>query len=192
MESGGNSQPFDLQQAVAMLQVLRQAGLLDRALEASTVNLNVEDPGNRPGSMHDGCKRRMTEACGSEGSVDDTSFSMVNFSPQQAPVPPASGYKATEPTKVKLPPGVESVSHWGKTVCTLPKLADKKLTYEKLVKEAETSQEIKEYLLYCHNHSKQSAKMKDLKDYMIAVNYMPEKSVGAYYPGSTSVREFEI
>lgn len=163
--------------------------MLDQALEAADKNRGINTGSSTPGAMHDGSKRRLTPSSSSEGPGDE-SFSMVDFSIEQSPLPPKAGYKEEKHAEISLPEGIESVSHWGKTLCTLPKCASLKLTYEKMVIRADTSQEIKDYLFWVKNNSEKSAKIKDLKDYLEITGFYASQKVGTNYPGTSMIREF--
>lgn len=190
MEPNPGSVPFDFSQAVTIINVLRQAGLLEQVLEAASQSSNVNNEATTSGAMHDGCKRRLTEPSSSGGPVTESDFTVVDFAATQPPVIPGAGYKKKSEKSVTLPEGIESLSHWGKTVCTLPKFAGQKLTYEKLVSKAGTCQETKEYMVWVKNNAHKSPKVKDLKEYLEAVGYFETKSNTATYPGTDKCREF--
>ena len=110
--------------------------------------------------------------------------------PKQEPILPSAGTTVPLVPTCKLPPGVESIEMWGKTICTLPKMASRRCTYEKLIQEAGMNAETKEYLAWISRNAHKSAKAADLKNYMQAMKYDPSKVTGVNYPGTTAVREF--
>lgn len=57
-------------------------------------------------------------------------------------------HQGSENVSVPLPNGVTDSVMWGKTICSLPKVEKKGLTYEGLVKLSETDQEIFKYLTW--------------------------------------------
>ena len=160
----------------------------DRAKDGKT----SEKSGGEPmGSMHDGSKRRLFAESqhGPEDEMDEFDVISMGGSEllKQAPLLPSGGSKSKG---IELPPGVESVERWGKTICTLPKVAARRVTYVDLVKEAESNEDIKGYLAWIKANGHRSVKAADLKDYMAACNYDPTKITAVNYPGTTAVREF--
>ena len=129
--------------------------------------------------------------------TDDAEFEYIPNSPEagkpkQSPVPPWMTKGQPNETKkgVELPDGITSIPHWGKTICTLPKVAPKRATYEALVREAENNSETKSYLIWVMNNNMKSAKLDDLKGYLMASKYRPAGDGAINYLGTNSIREF--
>eukprot|EP00435_Cladocopium_sp_Y103_P019970 s3134_g4.t2 len=197
MASSGTP-PFDLSQAASIINILRQTGMWDEALRAAdraqSAKLDEKAEGMKMGSMHDGSKRRLfaESQLSPEDEADD--FDLISMTgseaTKQAPVVPIMSAGGSQDKAVSLPPGVESIERWGKTICTLPKMAARRCTYSKLVEEAHSNVETREYLAWVKNNSHKSAKAADLKSYMGACGYDPQGSSGVNYPGTNAVREF--
>ena len=109
---------------------------------------------------------------------------------KQGPILPSAGSAEAVNKSDVLPPGVDSLEQWGKTICTLPKVASRRCTYQKLIDEAGRVGDTKVYLAWVHCNAHKSAKAADFKNYMEAVNYDPCKTVGVNYPGTSAIREF--
>ena len=185
-------------QAVAIINVLRQTGMWDQALKAADrAAMGQLESGKSDcshGAMHDGSKRRLFADAPESFSDDAEEFDMISMTgaeaPKQEPILPSAGTTVPLVPTCKLPPGVESIEMWGKTICTLPKMASRRCTYEKLIQEAGMNAETKEYLAWISRNAHKSAKASDLKNYMQAMKYDPSKVTGVNYPGTTAVREF--
>lgn len=189
---------FDLQQAVAVINVLRQTGMWEAALQAANQPKSQGSMDGRvdtsTGSMHDGSKRRLfaDHEVELDGDADEFDvISMVSGSGmKQGPITTATDGAKKEVSKQSLPPGVESLEMWGKTICTLPKVAGRRMTYVKLIHEADSNKETKDYLIWIVKNSHKSAKAEDFKAYMEAANCLPQEPATVNYPGTTAVREF--
>lgn len=189
---------FDMTQAIAIINVLRQTGMWDQALKAADrAAMSQFESGKSDsshGAMHDGSKRRLFADTPGSFSDDAEEFDVISMTgaeaPKQEPILPSAGTTVPLVPTCKLPPGVESVEMWGKTICTLPKMANRRCTYEKLIQEAGMNAETKEYLAWINRNAHKSAKAADLKNYMQAMKYDPSKVTGVNYPGTTAIREF--
>lgn len=152
--ASSNSAGFDLQQAVAVIHVLKQTGMLESALRAadqSKLQVAAESCAEpSAGSMHDGSKRRLFSAdeleTGEEMDEFDVISSVSEQIQKQGPIL-AKSKDVTAGSGYELPPGVETVEIWGKTICTLPKVAGRRLTYQKLIDDASVNSDTKEYLI---------------------------------------------
>lgn len=139
------------------------------------------------GAMHDGSKRRMTSPTASSVSgyafvpVEDlTTDPPGKNDNNQEPVLPGSG----------LPPGVSSLTQWGKTRCDLPKMASYKLSYAALIEKSKTDDVIREYFQWVLDRpNDRSGKVADLHAYLKAVNYQKENEK-LTYPNSKEKRVF--
>ena len=155
------------------------------------------------GSMHDGSKRRL---CSNE-SARDHGFEMVNASSgpmpssttvhhamgmsekHQKPIPP--GKASGKEQAVVLPNGISSLTEWGATICTLPKVKSQHLRYHEMLTMSHESKDMCSYLQWVRTSGISSAKVQDLKSYMEAMNFTPGPSSSSVtYPGTQIVREF--
>lgn len=155
------------------------------------------------GSMHDGSKRRL---CSNE-SARDHGFEMVNASSgpmpssttvhhamgmsekHQKPIPP--GKASGKEKAVVLPNGISSLTEWGATICTLPKVKSQHLRYHEMLTMSHESKDMCSYLQWVRTSGISSAKVQDLKSYMEAMNFTPgPSSSNVTYPGTQIVREF--
>eukprot|EP00435_Cladocopium_sp_Y103_P030061 s1739_g7.t1 len=197
MSSSEAGSKIEIEQAVMVINILRQSGLWETAIRAADqaeVQAAAASSAMTSGPMHDGSKRR----CPSPPSelTDDADFEHISESPEadyskQAPVVPSSKGPIHEMLKkCGLPEGIKSISHWGKTICTLPKVAHRRVTYEALVKESKTDSETKSYLNWVVSSNMKSAKLDDLKGYLQAIKYSSAGEGIVNYPGTNSIREF--
>ena len=93
---------------------------------------------------------------------------------------------------VKLPNGIESLHHWGSTLCVLPKVAKMRLNYRELVDRSRHDEDLRKYLLmFILRHQGNSDRVHDLKNYLRAIRYTGGETI-VHYNGSTSeVRIFK-
>ena len=189
---------FDLQQAVAIINVLKQTGMWETAIRAADQSKSQGTcdgtAGASTGSMHDGSKRRLFTEHEVEFDGEADEFDVISMvsggDMKQAPVVKATDGDKKDGNGYELPPGVETVELWGKTICTLPKVAGRRLTYAKLIQEADVNKDTKDYLIWIFKNSHKSPKAMDFKAYMTAVKYSPIEPATVNYPGTTVVREF--
>ena len=86
-------------------------------------------------------------------------------------------YKLPTVTTKKLPHGVSSLHTWGRTLLTLPKYAEKKWSYKRLLEVAWTDKEVLSYLRWIRSTYFQDAekpvpgKASDLAAFLIATDY---------------------
>lgn len=66
------------------------------------------------------------------------------------PMPDAESHPF-ENLKIPLPPGVQTIHEWGRTVCQLEKYKEKKLTYAQMVSQADFDPEMYNYLCWIKN-----------------------------------------
>ena len=97
---------------------------------------------------------------------------------------------------IKAPEGIPDLPTWGRTVCTLPKVEKRNVSYSELVQEAKTSTEMLNYLCWVRKNPQISSKFKDLSDYLKAAGERMTDEQSAvpsfgYYPGSTEVRKLK-
>eukprot|EP00435_Cladocopium_sp_Y103_P036679 s828_g9.t1 len=163
----------------------------DRAAAAKTEG---EIGSQVKGAMHDGSKRRLCVDLSQDHEDEADEFDVISMTSatvlQQGPVVPNAANSGGDPKNYELPPGVESVEMWGKTICTLPKVSARRLTYEKLIVEAEHNAETKDYLKWIHHNAHKSAKAADFKKYMEVTKYDPCQIAVVNYPGTSAIREF--
>ena len=90
--------------------------------------------------------------------------------------------------RVIPPEGVNSLEEWGRTICKLPKMAKKQLSYRELANEGHVNQETYNYLtkfVMCHNGP--SGKVSDFKQYLEAIDFENESPL-TYAPSKMSGR----
>eukprot|EP00435_Cladocopium_sp_Y103_P072224 s637_g39.t1 len=107
---------------------------------------------------------------------------------KQAPVVPVNKRPIHE--MLKIARGIQLISHWGQTICNLPKVAHRRVTYESLANESKTDSETKSYLNWVVSSNMKSAKLDDLKGYLQAIKYRSAGEGIVNYPGTNSMREF--
>lgn len=188
--SSSKSQPeFDFDQAVMMINILRQTNMWETALLAAEKSSVQEHAMSRPsqssGSMHDGSKRRAPSVPVDLDEDGEFEYIPGDASVTQAPIHPGGYTKGND-----LPDGVTSLEQWGKTLCTLPKVASKKLTYAAMIKKSKWDDEMLSYLQWVMHSNMKSAKLDDLKAYLRKTGFEKENSDTVYFPGSKAVREF--
>lgn len=148
------------------------------------------------GSMHDGSKRRLfddEEYKSAEFEVVEPPSKVSAGKVEQAIIPPKS-VQVEKKTSGALPEGVTSVIEWGDTVCTLPKYKSGKYTYAAMISVAKTDDEIQDYLKWAKTAGMKSAKLDDLRAYMVAIGFDPvtdgAKPPKVTYPGTSIPHEF--
>lgn len=194
-------------EAYDSLKELMKSGQLSSVLAQVKDEVDAElDAAFEPssyGSMHDGSKRRL---CSNE-SARDHGFEMVNASSgpmpssttvhhamgmsekHQKPIPP--GKASGKEKAVVLPNGISSLTEWGATICTLPKVKSQHLRYHEMLTMSHESKDMCSYLQWVRTSGISSAKVQDLKSYMEAMNFTPgPSSSNVTYPGTQIVREF--
>ena len=151
-------------------------------------------------SMNDSSKRRLFAE-----DEEDAEFEYIPadgiegpvWRKRQTPVVPktSAGSEPNEPSKGYRVPEVElSMADWGKTICDLPKVARRHLTYDEMIHEAVTDEPMKEYLMWILHTGIKSAKVDDLRKYLNAVGWSTKKDKYATqmtYPGTTMVRRMK-
>lgn len=159
--------------ALRVLQSLKDQGTLQEVLQ----RLQHKDNDGPRGSMTDASKRRGDDISELDG------YQLVEES---------SSSEESDDPKVQLPKGVPDISTWGRTLCTLPKLAKLKASYDELTVKAKTSEEIASYLKWVMNNGSKSAKVQDLCDFLEAVGYdpnpKPKVPSSKCFPGTTEER----
>lgn len=184
---------------VKLLRALRQAGQLESLLEmANQIPMPSSSGG---GAMHDGSKRRLVAE--EISSVDSFEYldevDSEDFFPTQMPAPSSQMPLAMGYPKAKMnqwtsdcPPGIESLVKWGRTVCDLPKVRKLGKSYLELVEASTADEDIKQYLEWALLHPHVSPKVKDLHDYLIAIEFrVPGDQKVTYFPGGKDVRRFK-
>lgn len=189
-------------QALVFFQALADSGQLQQVLD------RIQPPGGGS-SMTDASKRQ-----GSDISelLEAEEFAMVSpgMSPiqsperliraaqQQLPLNPGAKSKMTQGTmssEISLPEGIPDLETWGRTICTLPKMADRENTYAELVQAAPTDPAVRSYLQYAKSHGHVSGKVKDLGDYLKMSRAVLSENCGQSsklcYPGSNKERQFK-
>lgn len=146
-------------------------------------------PTTSAGAMTDGSKRLR----GNSPSDDDdecdgaSSFTMLTSahllsSPDRNQAPHVPKFK----TKIELPPGVESLEQWGKTICTLPKVKKEAPTFNEIA----TKEYYEEYRIWVlQNGTTKGPVCLDLYNYLRACG-CPGVQEGDLIPGSNTVRKY--
>ena len=138
------------------------------------------------GSMSDASKRV-------KPSDELSAYEVVEHGPKGAGyvTVESKGGKATPQTSapvIKLPEGICSVEMWGKTVCTLPKVKDRKLTYRELSEETEKA--TTEYLQWLLDNRSKGGKVQDFADYLRAIQWNSSNKLPSY-PGTSEARQMK-
>eukprot|EP00435_Cladocopium_sp_Y103_P071131 s61_g36.t2 len=188
---------YDLEQAAIIINILRESGMWEAAMiEANRREMkSAMTAGSSAGggAMHDGSKRRSISP--SMTMPEDGEFEYIPDSPQmkaksQKPFPPQKSAEKTPAVDLTaLPEGIVSVEQWGKTICTLPKVQNRRLTYEAMVSKSSVDAELKSYLKWVMTSNMKSAKLDDLKGYLLKVKYEVYDAGAVMYPGTGSIRE---
>lgn len=147
-------------------------------------------------SMNDSCKRRMSSAdvaSPPDFELIDSPTGSGGQPKKQAPIVPTKINTAVGKSvkETELPEGISSVEQWGKTVCTLPKVVHRRLSYEEMIHISTTDEEIKNYLKYILTTGVKSAKVDDLRSYMHSIDYKDPDAGKMTYLGTSEVREFK-
>ena len=69
------------------------------------------------------------------------------------------------------PPGIESMAKWSRKICDLPKVRKLGKSYFELVEASAENEDMKQYLEWVLVHPHVSSKVKDLHDYLIAIEF---------------------
>ena len=187
--SSASAPAFTLADAAVMIKTLRDSGLWDAAVQQAE-KLELQAIVNTSGgSMSDSSKRRASPPPEFADEAEDDEFEHIAADEIQVPIPPRAAQVKTS-QGYTLPEGIESVVQWGKTICTLPKMQDKKMTYEALVRESRTDEDIKSYLNWVMTSKMKSAKVDDFKKYLQAIQFNAAGKTQITYPGTGMVREF--
>ena len=171
------------EEALQLLRSLSEQGVLQEALR----QIMAPSGGS---SMSDASKRRgddLTEQEEFQLIADETGGSDLNHQ--------VNGVEVII-RGVKAPEGIPDIHTWSRTVCTLPKMEKRNLSYKEMVEEAKTSTEMLTYLRWVRKNPQISAKVKDLSDYLKAAGerMTDEQSAvpsSGYYPGSTEARKLK-
>ena len=147
----------------------------------------VQPPAISGGSMTDGSKRVHAAVEPSENlsEEEDSAFDLISEVGGCAKKGDKSAQKPMAP-QISLPPMVNSLEKWGKTVCTLPKVKADDVTYYQIGT-------LPKYRDYCDWVFKQGeskgAQCVDLRNYLIAAGLVSEPE-GVVFPGTTELRRF--
>lgn len=184
-------------QCMSFLRALKEAGHLDVMLD----ELSQSGAGPGPstiGSMHDGAKRRLFSPSKSE----DAEFEVIppktlfhsSFESKEGYQGPVTKKMPADNTGsasgLSLPPGISSVSEWGRTLCDMNKYKSQKWSYVDLVSNAKENTEVQEYLIWVTQNPNKSAKTKDLALYLEATQWQKKMPV-MYFEGTNQVRRLQ-
>ena len=196
MSSSSDLSVFELRRA---LIALRENGQLEQFLQETFSEQTAS-----AGAMTDGSKRRAAAL-----ESDDEGFDLISsVSTKQQPVMKASTGSSMVPTadmtkekfpesmSQQFPEGISSLDAWGRTICDLPKVASRGLSYHGLIEEAKNRKETADYLTWVMRTHVQSKKADDLRAFLKASQCDPASQkvvVGQIltYPGSTMVRRMK-
>ena len=181
----------------ALVRSLRASGQLEgiiSAIDAQDAHDILQD--EMWAGMNDSCKRRMSASPirtthGFE-MVEPTGSKQLTL--KQQPIAPkaqsaSKGYGSQAMTQ--LPDGISSSEEWGRTICSLPKVKDRKLRYHELVQQSKSDTELSDYLVWIKKAGIRSNKVDDLRSYMSYIGHDPEYEARKItYPGSSKAREF--
>ena len=171
---------------------LRETGQLEHFLHET-----FQSHETAGGTMSDSSKRR-AEALESEEDEFDviSSVSMKQPPVRRVQTGGSQGHlKVTEPEK-KFPEGIQSLEQWGSTICDLPKVQSREMSYENMIEESKCKKEMADYLSWVFTTKIQSKKADDLLAYLSAMDWNPKsqriESTGLLtYPGTTMVRRMK-
>ena len=188
MSSSSDVSVLELRRA---LVALRENGQLEQFLRET-----FSEETSSAGAMTDGSKRRAAAL-----ESDDEGFDLISsVSSKQQPVmkPPtgSSMIPAAEAHAEKFPEGISSLDAWGRTICDLPKVSARGISYHGLIEEAKCKKETADYLTWVYRTHIQSKKADDLRAFLKACQWDPvsQKVVTETiltYPGSTMVRRMK-
>ena len=139
------------------------------------------------GSMSDSSKRvhAAVEPSESWSEEEDTPFDLIG-EPPLVLKPGSSMTQKPVPPQITLPPKVDSLEKWGKTVCTLPKVRSDDVTYYQIG----TLEKYRDYRDWIFKQGEtRGAKCVDLRNYLIAAGLVSEPE-GGVIPGTTEARRF--
>ena len=168
------------------LAQIRRDGLTELFLTALHDEVHGTDAGfevipssSSPGVMSDGSKRR-----GDVQGQDE----QPNM--KQRPVLP-SGQSGTVKT-VDLPPGLNSLEDWGRSILDTGKFQKEQLTYEEIASSPEKSKQAYcSWLLAQRERQDFNVQLKDFIQYLIAMEKTVKTSTSMCYPGSTIPRKMK-
>ncbi|CAK8996063.1 unnamed protein product [Durusdinium trenchii] len=166
-------QNFSKEELKQLVRALNESGELEQLLHEASASTSAD---TAQGSMNDSSKRRLTS------SVVSAKEELDQFE---------VGYSSHAGTEIRLPEGLQSLKQWGSTICELPKVAKREMTYDMMITEADSCKEMRDYLTWVTNSGVKSSKMDDIRAYLKAVQYSPGISkFGVTYPGSKEARRF--
>eukprot|EP00438_Fugacium_kawagutii_P016158 Skav224592 [mRNA] locus=scaffold2684:160019:160564:+ [translate_table: standard] len=173
---------------VRIVRHLQETGQLEQitgGAEGSASHVPITPTG---GSMHDGCKRRL---------MDDEEYKTAGFEVVEPPSKVSSGKVEQDVTQFIQEEFKDEECIWSfARRCQFLGVKHRKLTYAAMIALAKTDEEIQEYLRWASTAGVKSAKLDDLRSYMVAVGFSPKrdgaKPPAVTYPGTAIPREFEI
>ena len=194
-----------MSEGIAVVNSLKNLGLLDAVLErAERAHQPSRAASSAGGGMSDACKRRLSHPadddlaeaairCEVEEALIDRAI--AKFNGDQSPIAPRSGSFSvvSEPdvtSHVQLPPGFNSLTEWGTTLCELPKVKELYLSYAETYDKAHKGDAaMAGYVVWCRNYRGTSARTVDFGKYLTAMDELTGPKT--YYPGSTYVRRLK-
>ena len=191
-----------MSEGIAAIQALKNVGLLDAVLER--VNPSNVAASSNSGGMSDASKRRIShpdEDFIAEAAIrHDVEEAMMEraiarFNGDQSPiVPGASSFTVVSESNgyppEQLPPDMDSLSEWGRTICELPKVKALKMSYAELFSKAEDGDTaMANYLDWIRNYRGPSVRTVDFGKYLVAMDELSGPKT--YFPGSHFVRRLK-
>eukprot|EP00435_Cladocopium_sp_Y103_P024437 s1030_g6.t1 len=173
------------EEAVQLLRSLHEQGVLQEALR----QIMAPSGGS---SMSDASKRRGDDISELDG------FDLIQDEETGHCDPSVHGDEHGVITirGITAPDGIKDIQTWGRTVCTLPKVEKRHLSYQELVQEAKTSTEMLKYLQWVRKNPQISSKVKDLSDYLKAsgermTDEQSEIPSSVCYAGTSEIRKLK-
>ena len=177
------------EESKALTALLRKAGYqipgdgYSAAMMAESPKSGEDDEGFECVSMSDASKRRLTAV--DEPQQDGYGQSVV----KKMSSPPAAVVSIQKP---KLPPGVDDLEQWGRTIMEKGKYMKDGYSYEEL--RSHTDQAVQAYVTWLCDHlsSHMHAQFHDFVNYVNLVKIQSSSSTGAnLIPGSRQIRKFK-
>ena len=118
-----------------------------------------------------------------------------SMTPNQMDKAQAPHFVMPRTTTRKLPHGVQDLATWGKTLLVLPKFAEKKWSYRKLLEVGWNNRDVLSYIRWIRNTYYQDAekptpgKASDLAAFLIAVDYPAMERMGYVGAARTLVED---
>lgn len=126
--------------------------------------------------------------------LEGEGFQIIDLAPQTSDFPSSKKKPGPKDQTVVFPEGISDLRTWGRTICTLPKISARKKTYDELIDQCKTDDELREYVQWVQDNGTHiSGKVRDFADYMRASNLSMSTLLACgsnkiYYPGTDEER----